>query len=54
MEEVKKKELVECPQCHGYGWIHVYSLLVENACPLCNEKGKVTQKQAENYGKNNR
>ena len=47
MEEVKKKnkELVECPRCHGYGWVNVYSLLVENPCPLCKEKGKVTQKE---------
>jgi len=54
MEEVKKKnkELVECPICHGYGWVNVYSLLIENPCLLCKEKGKITQKQFENY-KNN-
>jgi DnaJ-class molecular chaperone len=47
--EKKAKELVECPRCHGHGWVHVYSLLAENPCPVCKGKGKVTQKQAENY-----
>jgi DnaJ-class molecular chaperone len=43
------KETVECPRCYGHGWIHVYSLLAENPCPLCNKKGKVTVKQYNEF-----
>jgi len=52
MPEKKVKEKKKCPQCHGRGWMHVYSLLAENPCPLCNKTGKVTQRQYDNYMKN--
>jgi DnaJ-class molecular chaperone len=48
-----KKEMFECPACHGYGWIHVYSLLVENECPLCRGTGKITNKQHKIINKKN-
>lgn len=44
-----RERMVECPRCHGHGWIHVYSLLAENPCPVCNEKGQVTQRQYDRY-----
>ena len=49
MKNLKEDKKVECPYCHGSGWVRVYSFLVENKCPLCNEKGKVTSKQATDW-----
>jgi hypothetical protein len=50
MRETKiKPQMIKCPQCGGLGWIHVYSLLAKNPCPLCKKEGEVTMKQHNKY-----